>query len=254
MVIKNRLPDCGAVIISVRSPLTESDFLSDSPSQPVFNAPFVAIALTASVPILYWVQTRVAAIDPIVIQLLAFQPSGLILGGWWPGVVTSMFLHAGWAHALFNMTGALAFAPPVARAMKGASGAAGFLLFYMVCGVLAALGYAVLHLNQEGWLVGASGAVFGLIGAALRLLRVKEGRLRRLTDRRFFVPAAVLMVVNAATGLTGLLPGASGLQVAWEAHAAGFVAGAVLIGPWLKIFGARPTAFDSAADLRDPSI
>ncbi|RZI98151.1 MAG: rhomboid family intramembrane serine protease [Brevundimonas sp.] len=198
-------------------------------------------------PVLYWVQAR----DPALIQAYGFIPASLLHGGWWPGVLTSMFLHANWAHVGMNALGALAFAPPVARVMKGGAGVVGFLLFYMVCGVLAAAGYGLVHPDSGATLVGASGAVFGLIGAGLRLLRVKDGRPRRLTDRRFLVPAGVLMAVNAATGLAGLVPGAGDLQVAWEAHAVGFVAGALLIGPWLRLFGAKPAPFDSRADLGD---
>jgi membrane associated rhomboid family serine protease len=230
--------------------LTVRDFLSEHRSEPAFNAPLVAVLVIVSLPLLYWAQATVQGSDPALIQTLAFRPSSLFDGGWWPGVLTYMFLHGNWPHVGMNALGALAFAPPVARAMKGAKGVFGFLLFYMACGVLASVGYGLVHPDSYDSLVGASGAVFGLTGAALRLLRVKDGKPRRLTHKRFLIPAGV----NAATGLAGVVPGAGGLQVAWEAHAVGFVVGALLIGPWLKIFGAGPAAFDSQADLGDPAI
>ncbi|MDP2764266.1 MAG: rhomboid family intramembrane serine protease, partial [Brevundimonas sp.] len=99
---------------------------------------------------------------------------------------------------------------------------------------------------------GASGAVFGLMGAALRLLGRRSGRLRPLNDRRFLTPAAAIMGVNVAVGLLGFAPGMEGARIAWEAHAFGFLAGALLIGPWAKAFRPRPEAFDSPPDLRDP--
>lgn len=199
-------------------------------------------------PLLYLIQSAM----PYQGLTLAFRPASLIEGGWWPGVVTSMFLHAGWAHALMNAVAALAFAPPVARLFAGAKGVLAFLALYIVCGVLAALGQGVVDLNSDSVVVGASGAVFGLMGAALRLLgRRRDQAPRALADPRFLAPAAVIMAVNAAVGLTGLTPGMEGVRIAWEAHAVGFVVGALLLGPWIRMFGHRVVTFDSHADVSD---
>ena len=185
---------------------------------------------------------------------LAFRPSSIWNGQWWPGLLTSMFLHFDWAHVAMNAVGALAFGAPVARLLGGGRGVVGFLAFYIVCGLTAALGYGLVHPDSYDSLIGASGAVFGLMGAALRLLGRRDGRLRSLGDRRFLVMAAVIMGVNLGAGLIGLAPGAgAGARVAWEAHAFGFIAGALLIGPWALLFRSRSTSFDSPTDLRDPS-
>lgn len=199
-------------------------------------------------PLLYLIQSAM----PHQGLTLAFRPASLVEGGWWPGVVTSMFLHAGWAHALMNAVAALAFAPPVARLFGGAKGVLAFLALYIVCGVLAALGQGVVDLNSDSVMVGASGAVFGLMGAALRLLGRRRGQApRTLTDRSFLVPAAVIMAVNAVVGLTGLAPGMLGVRIAWEAHAVGFIVGALLLGPWIRMFGQGPVTFASHADVSD---
>ena len=183
---------------------------------------------------------------------LAFRPSSLADGDWWPGVLTAMFLHAGWAHVGMNAAGALAFGPPVARLGQGARGAAAFLLFYMACGVVAALGYGLIHLGSQDIMVGASGAVFGLMGAAIRLLGRRNGVLRSITDRRALTTAGALMAVNALIGLIGFAPGVEAAGIAWEAHAFGFLFGYLTIGAWTRLFGPRRPAFDSTADLRDP--
>lgn len=225
-------------------------FLTQAPSEKAVNAPLIAILLVLSMPALFVVQDWVFSRDPGAWTIYGFSPATLSTGGWWPGLLTSMFLHAGWAHALTNAVGALAFAPPSARLMKGARGVFGFLAFYIVCGLIATLGFALIHAGSSAILVGASGAVFGLMGAGLRLLRRRDGTPRPLTDRKFLTPAAVIMAVNAATGLIGFAPGMGRALIAWEAHAFGFVAGALLIGPWLKVFGAKP-AFDSGPETRD---
>ena len=201
-------------------------------------------------PALYFVQERLSDGG----LSLAFRPSSLWNGEWWPGILTSMFVHGGWAHVAMNAIAALAFGPPVARLMGGAKGAAGFLLFYIACGLVATAGYGLIHPASYDSLVGASGAVFGLMGAALRLLGRRDRALRSLGDRRFLMPAGVIMGVNAAAGLVGLAPGMEGAQVAWEAHAFGFVCGALLIGPWAGVFGSRPGPFASPSDLRDPDV
>ena len=248
MVIKNHLPD-----LAVRSPdprIDRSLSLTDQPpSERIFTAPLVAVLLAASLPLLFWLQTRL----PDGGLSMAFRPASLWRGDWWPGLFTSMFLHGGWAHVAMNALGVFAFAPPIARLMPGARGVLAFLAFYVATGLIGTAGYGLIHPDTFDPLVGASGAVFGLMAAALRLLGRRDGTLRPLGDRRFLVMAAVIMGINAAAGLIGLAPGSEGARVAWEAHAFGFVAGALLIGPWARLFGSRRTSFASPPDLRDPS-
>lgn len=199
-------------------------------------------------PVLYWLQIRL----PDGGLSFAFRPSSLWDGEWWPGLLTSMFVHGGWPHVAMNAILGLAFGTPVARLMPGARGAAGFLVFYIACGLLATAGYGLVHATSYDSLVGASGAVFGLMGAALRLLGRKSGQLMALTDKRFLTPAVAIMAVNAVVGLLGFAPGMEGARIAWEAHAFGFAAGALLVGPWSRLFRVPPVAFDSPPDLRDP--
>jgi len=230
----------------------EEPALTDQPPPPerIFTAPAVALILAVSLPVLFWLQMTLSDGG----LSLAFRPASLWRGDWWPGIFTSMFIHHGWGHVAMNAVGVLAFAPPVARLMPGPRGVAGFLAFYIVTGLVGTAGYALVHPDTFDPLGGASGAVFGLMGAAFRLLGRRNGRLRSLGDRRFLVMAAVIMGVNLGAGLIGLAPGAgAGARVAWEAHAFGFIAGALLIGPWALLFRSRSTSFDSPTDLRDPS-
>lgn len=214
------------------------------------NAPPVAVLVAASMPTLYLAQ--IGFHDRGL--SLAFRPSSLWDGQWWPGILTSMFLHDGWVHVATNAVGALAFGPPVARLMRGRTGVAAFLLYYVACGLIATTGYGLMHPTSQNSLVGASGAVFGLMGGALRMLGRAGPGLRPLGDRRFLKTAAAIMGVNLLVGLLGLAPGMEGARIAWEAHAFGFVFGAVLIGPWARAYDSRPGAFASLPDPGDPDV
>ncbi|PSQ92901.1 MAG: rhomboid family intramembrane serine protease, partial [Proteobacteria bacterium SW_6_67_9] len=78
---------------------------------------------------------------------------------------TSMFLHGGWMHLIGNMLYLWIFGDNVEDAM----GHTRFLVFYLLCGLAAALAQAALNPGSEVPMVGASGAISGLLGAYLVL-------------------------------------------------------------------------------------
>ena len=217
------------------------------PREKIFNAPLLPVLIAASMPALYFFQERL----PDQGLRWAFQPSSLTDGGWWPGLLTLMLLHGGWAHAAVNAGFALAFGPPVARLFGGIRGGIVFLGYYIVCGLAGTLGYSLLHLGSDAPMVGASGAVTGLLGGAIRLLGAGDTP-RPLSDRRVITMGTAILVLNAVVGLIGFAPGVDGAAVAWEAHAFGFLAGLLLIGPLARLFGSTRTAFASPPGLGDP--
>ena len=99
--------------------------------------------------------------------------------------------------------------------------------FFLLCGVLAGLGYVAVHLGGSAPVIGASGAVSGLWGAASRLLG-RGGRLAPIFSRQVLSQAMVFTALNVVIGLAG---GFAQLNIAWEAHLAGYLAGLLLIGP-----------------------
>jgi membrane associated rhomboid family serine protease len=156
-------------------------------------------------------------------------------------LLSALFVHGGWGHALINAAFALAFATPVARFFgMRRGGTAVFFLFYLLCGALSSLGYAAAHPTQAEPLVGASGAVSGLMGAAARLIAGK-GRVGSIFSPPVLGMGGAWLVVNLLVGVlgSGFMPGASGATVAWEAHLAGFLAGVLLIGPFARLAGPR---------------
>ena len=214
--------------------MSQSDARSPRPPrEKIFNAPFLPLLIAASMPVLFYLQERL----PDQGLSMAFVPAALWRGEWL-GLFTSMLLHGGWAHVTMNAVGALAFGAPVARLMERGPGPLVFILFYIASGAVAALGYGLVHPDSASPLVGASGAVFGLIGAATRLMG-GQGRVLPLFSPMVLKASAAWMVVNLIVGLIGMAPGADGARIAWEAHAVGFVFGIIVIGPVGGWFAAR---------------
>jgi membrane associated rhomboid family serine protease len=226
---------------------SDGRFDGPPPRERIFNAPLAALMLAVSMPALYWLQERAHTYW----LEFAFRPVDLAEGRY-GGLVTSMLVHGGWAHSLMNAVGALTFGTPVARLFTGGGGLGVFLSLYIVSGIVATLGYGLLHWGAVDPLVGASGAVFGLIGAATRLLGGR-GRVLPLTDGGVIRAAIAWMAVNAVIGLIGFAPGVEGARIAWEAHAFGFLFGILAIGPLARIFARPDERFDSAAGTGDPA-
>lgn len=201
------------------------------PREPVFNAPAAALVLVFLIIGGYGVQTLLPQ-EPLLVRY-AFSPAGLEAGAWGT-LVTALFLHGSWAHALLNGGFALAFAPPVARLLgEGPRGLVVFALFYLACGVLASLGYAAIHEDSAMLLVGASGAVAGLMGAASRLLG--GGPLGPVFSRTTLSMAMAWVIVNLLVAVMGFAPGLGEAKVAWEAHLFGYAVGLLLIGPAARL-------------------
>ncbi len=140
-------------------------------------------------------------------------------------VVTYQFLHAGLDHLGINMLALLAFGTPVERRL----GAVRFLLFYLACGLAGALAHVVAFAGSPAPLIGASGAIAGCFGGAIRIIAGTgpEGRLAGL--RQIGILAVVWLGSQAVFGVFGGGIGSAEI-VAWWAHVGGFLAGLALIG------------------------
>ena len=151
---------------------------------------------------------------------------------WTP--ITSMFLHGGWGHLLGNLLFFWVFGNNVEDSM----GRFRFLVFYLLCGVIAAASHIVLDARSPIPTVGASGAISGVLGAYLILyprVRVRMLFWFLLFIRVFRVPAwAVLLwwffwqVVAGLPQLMTVNREVSGGVAVW-AHIGGFVAGVLLV-------------------------
>jgi len=199
--------------------------------EPIFNAPWVVVALAVVLIGGYALQSRFP-LDAVAMSY-AFSPS-LMGDGEWRRLFTSTFVHGNWPHVLMNAGMALAFGTPVVRFFgERLAGSALFLLFFVVCGALGCLGYAAINPGQQSALMGASGAVSGLMAAAARLIDGRGG-LGRIFSPPVYALGGVWIGINVVIALvgSGLLPGTGGFEVGWEAHIAGFLAGLFLITPF----------------------
>ncbi len=177
----------------------------------------------------HWALNRFIAYYGIVPDQLHFS-----------SVITSMFIHGGFLHILGNMWFLWIFG----RGIEDILGHGRFLLFYLGCGVAAALAHILLNPSSPVPTVGASGAIAGVMGAYL--VKFPRAHIVTLVPIIIFIttvdiPAAFLLLYWFAiqffsgVGSVGYSQASSG-DVAWFAHVGGFLAGMGLI----LILPARP--------------
>jgi len=196
--------------------------------EPIFNAPWPAMAVTLLIVASFAVQER---LPEEVWAPYVLRPVAVLQLGRWETLLTPLVLHGGWIHTLMNAAAALAFGAPVARLLGlKVGGALAFLGFYLACGLLSSLGYVMAHPGSLDPVVGASGAVSGLMGAASRLID-RRSWLGPIISRSTVSMAVAWVVVNLIIGFVPVMPGTDGAGIAWEAHVAGYFAGLLLIGP-----------------------
>ena len=151
----------------------------------------------------------------------------------WVSVITSAFLHGGWMHLLGNMWFLWIFGDNIEDIL----GHGKYLLFYLGCATVAALTQSWLTTDPRIPMVGASGAIAGVMGAYI--VKFPHSRILSLVTVIFFfttieVPAWVMLIFWFVTQFfngvgTIAYSHASGGGVAFFAHVGGFVAGAGLI-------------------------
>ncbi|NOZ32603.1 MAG: rhomboid family intramembrane serine protease [Alphaproteobacteria bacterium] len=229
---------------------------SDKPV-PVFNVPIVVLGAIGFIVAVHLATTLVLDGNGVfdLYVWLAFIPVRLTMpaefpGGMWPLLwtpVTHAFLHGGWEHLAFNGAWLLVFGTPVARRY----GAPGFAMLFVVGAVAGALAFAVTNLSTIAVVIGASGAISGLTGAAVRFVfqpaifvrdpdsgrPVAAGRrLANLKEfvanRRALVFTGVWLLINLGIGVFALVTKADS-GIAWQAHVGGFLAGFVAVA-WLE--------------------
>lgn len=206
--------------------------------EPLFRAPWPVVSLVVVIVAAFAMQSYFGADQEAM--ALGFAPIDLAQGRAAP-LVSSLFVHGGWVHVLTNSAFIMAFGAPVSRRLgQDAIGAIAFILFFLICGVLANLGYGAIHPASPDVVVGASGAAAGLMAATSRLMTHEPG-LAPFLSRPVLSMAGIWIVLNLLLGVAqwlgigGLAPGAGGAPIAWEVHLFGYAAGLFLFAPLLRL-------------------
>ena len=203
---------------------------------PTRITPFVTVALILiNVAVFVWEMTlppealksviRTMGVTPYSLTHLSTEAQGLLHGGL--SLITAMFLHGSIPHAAFNMLYLWIFGNNVEDMM----GHGRFIVFYLVCGLIASFTQVAASPASEVPMIGASGAISGILGAYLVLF--PTARVLTLIFLVFFIrvvplPAVILLGFWFLLQVLDIGPLSSG-GVAVLAHIGGFVSGALLI-------------------------
>ncbi len=169
-------------------------------------------------------------------QLLEIIHSGNVSLGTFLPIFTSMFIHGGWMHLLGNMLFLYIFGDNV----EDRFGHGWYLAFYFVSGIAAASTQTYFNPGSDAPMVGASGAIAGVLGAYVCMF--PSARITTLIPIIFFfqivdLPAFLFLgiwfLLQAVSGVLSLRIGSDAGGVAWWAHIGGFAAGAILF-PFLR--------------------
>ncbi len=231
----------GARVTAQSDPGNRQALPPPSRGEPAFNIPGVVLAFIALCALLHLVRSYAIspAEDIAVLLRAAFIPlrySGAYALDLYAftSPLTYSLLHGGMAHLAINMIWLAAFGSPLANRV----GALRFVLFWAATALAAAGLHYLVYPESPVPLVGASGAISGMMGAAARfgfqIDRGVPGRsrfagpvlpFRAVLRRRAVVTfLGVWMAINLATGLLSGAPDSSAV-IAWEAHIGGFLVG-----------------------------
>ena len=189
------------------------------------TAPYVTWLLIVANVIVFVVQVRggpeqMSQVDHVA-GVIPVALTGRSVGGLWPPLtlITYQFLHHDFSHVLGNMIYLFVFG----RDVEAVLGHWRFLAFYLLCGIGSGLVFVLSALGSDGWLIGASGAVAGVLSVYLLFrpnAKVTLLGLFRVRVHAIISSWAIVQIVEATKGVQD--------GVAYWAHAGGLITGAVL--------------------------
>lgn len=233
--------------------MTQPDEPTTNAREPIFKLPAVVMGLAI---FLFLIELAAVVVlgdtgKSTLVFWFGFIPWRFIhaetIGEWLPFTLTTIshaFLHGGWEHLLINIAWLVIFGTPVARRY----GPSGFLAIFVLSSIAGALAFSLNGASEFKVLVGASGGIAGLTGAAVRFMfqpmqyavhpetgeRIMLGQklatfAQLMIDRRarFFI--IIWVGLNGIAPLLPLFFEDMQVQIAWEAHLGGFFAGLLLV-------------------------
>lgn len=211
--------------------------------EPAFNLPGSLVFVLGLLTLVHVVRTYLlsASADEGVLLRFAFIPARYVIPlseqdlGWLWSPVTYSLLHGSWEHLIFNAFWMVAFGAPVVRRI----GITRFFFFWCLSAIAAVAFHTALHWGEPILVVGASGVVSGLMGAAARFVFSPSGRISRqfahlnrrltiveaLSNRSVLVFSGIWFLTNFLVGVGQVFGPVGGGAIAWEAHIGGFLFG-----------------------------
>lgn len=205
---------------------------------PSGRTPYVTYALIAANVVIflgYWLALPTEEALNWFFFRFGLVPAAVTSGQGWAGFLTSMFLHGGWMHLFGNMLFLYIFGDNLEDLM----GHVGFLVFYLAAGLAAAAGQVLADPWSPLPMVGASGAIAGVMGGYLLLFpraKVDVLIIFVIFFRIFPIPAWIMLGLWFGLQLVSGFSTPSDMGgVAYWAHSGGFLAGLVFTLPfWLR--------------------
>ena len=196
--------------------------------------PFITVLLILANVLAFLYETQM---DPSMLEGFIFTWGFIPIHFWsdpassWANIFTAMFLHGGWFHIINNMWVLFIFGDNVEARM----GSIRYLLFYLLSGAAAGLLQAYVLPSSDIPMIGASGAIAGVLGAYLILF--PRSRIASLVPILFIftiieIPAVVFLLFWFLSQIySGLfaIQGGGGSGIAWWAHIGGFIFGVIMV-------------------------
>lgn len=222
-------------------------------NEPIFNVPGAVLVVLAVLAAVHVLRGFLSPYDDAwLVYALAIVPARYTEGaGEWPGgpaaeytsLATHMLVHGDLFHLAINSAWLLAFGGAIAERV----GSLRFLGFALFTGVAGGLTFILLNPGLEAPVIGASGAVAGMMGGTMRFMfsAIDDGGFRRLreaprtvrlmplaealSDQRILATSALFILLNVLA-IFGFGGAQSPGGIAWEAHVGGYIAGLLGFG------------------------
>ncbi|WP_354186918.1 rhomboid family intramembrane serine protease [Bartonella japonica] len=222
-----------------------ASFLSEQSKRPLLNVPLIIVVLIVFCSCIYFIPHHLFPYKLYIASLEFFSFIPRVFKTeplkFCHTIISYSFMHGSLKHLTINMAWLLVFGSLLAKHLGGLR----FLIFWILTAIISVLTYFVFHQESMVSLVGASGAVSGMMGAVVRygfalrslgtsvqnkkflgsLLPLKKA----LCSREILIYISIWLSIDFIIGISSVFLEEDSVSIAWEAHIGGFISGFLLI-------------------------
>ncbi|WP_019223792.1 rhomboid family intramembrane serine protease [Bartonella rattaustraliani] len=223
-----------------------TSFLLEKSREPLLNVPFIIVVLIALCSSIYFIPQYFFShkLYTASLEFFSFIPGAFKAKPleFCHTIVSYSFMHSSLKHLALNMVWLLIFGSILARHL----GDLRFIIFWILTAIIAVLTYFIFHQESVVPLVGASGAISGMMGAVIRYIFSLRDLGATIQNKKFLGPLlplkkalyskevlisiGVWLSIDFMIGLSSFFFEGESVSIAWEAHIGGFISGFFLIG------------------------